>query len=183
MKKEVAIYMNDLDCSSNRKRKIAFDSLFHLVEKEVDFIYEIWDELVKKLDSRKMEQRLMGMYLLTNLSKSDYENRFNDIIEKYLGMMEDKKFVVAIKTIQNCWIVAINKRDLTDTIIQYLFKMFDTNVYLDEHSFIIRRDVVYVLSKINKYVPNKVDLDLLKRKINSVDDEMEKTMLNKILIE
>lgn len=156
--------MERLNVKDNNIRKEALNKVVELTECPVDWIYDYWDFLVEKLDSKNSYQRTIAMFIISNLAKSDRENRFEGILDKYLLMTEDEKFITSRQTLQTVWKVAIAKENCRKKIVEHLYRMFTENKYLDTHANLIRKDIVETLYKI--YESDAEAIDSIKRCYN-----------------
>lgn len=182
MNENVRILMDGVGSKNNKIRKEALDTLLDLTEEKVEWVYEIWGTLVDKLYSENSYQRSIGVFLLSNLAKSDYKHRFYEVIDRYLELMEDEKFITARQTIQSSWKVAVELKNLTDRITKYLLKMCSENKFLTQHANLIRRDIIMSLCNIHNACIDAVDISDIEFTINKYCEEERKqliSMLNK----
>ena len=173
MEENIYNLMNQLNNKDNKTRKEALDQLLDMTEEKVDWIYDVWDILVDKLQSDNSYQRSIGVLLLSNLAKSDQMKKFNDLLNRYLGLMEDEKFITSRQTIQSAWKVAVAIESLRQIIIDYLFTMFSDNKHLVAHANLIRKDIAQSLVHIHNLFSEDVDLNLLLMKVESACDKKE----------
>lgn len=170
----------NLNSKDNKVRLKALEELMKITSEKVDWIYDKWNILVDKLDSENSYQRSIGMFLLSNLTKSDIENKFFSIMERYLGLMEDDKFITARQSIQNSWKVAIVSNKHGKLIIDHLEKMFVSNKHLAKHSNLIRQDIMSSLVKSYDNSKNEETLNLINMLIQLENDKKVKKSLEKI---
>ncbi|MHB1254246.1 MAG: hypothetical protein ACYCZ1_08770 [Candidatus Humimicrobiaceae bacterium] len=116
-----------------------------ITSKKVSWIYDRWDFLVGLLDSANSYRRNIGLILLANLSLSDLENRFENILDKYLSHCNDEKFITQRQCIQNVWKIAVNKPVFKEKIITHL-----KNLNYGKHSNLIEMDIQNSLKKITQ---------------------------------
>ena len=180
MSEHIKELVKELGSKDNKIRKNALDIMLKLTQEKVDWVYEIWDILVDKLNSKNSYQRTIGVFLLSNLAKSDYEGRFLEIIDRYLQLTEDEKFIASRQTIQSSYKVAIAIKQLKDKIVNHLIKMFSENKHLNSHANLIRKDIVQSLCNINNAYQD-IDLIEIKLKIEMNCFNKERKELEKIL--
>lgn len=183
MKNNIKDLMNRLNDKDNKIRKEALDKLIELTEDTVDWTYDYWDYLVAKLNSDNSYQRTIGMLILSNLAKSDDENRFKEILDKYLSITEDERFITSRQALQNLWKVAIVNSECRYKIIKHLENMFINNKYLKTHANLIRKDVIESICKIYEENSEEVDLDFFRMKIDENCDKKERKILLDIINE
>lgn len=116
-----------------------------ITAKKVSWIYDRWDFLVGLLDSSNSYHRNISLILLANLSLSDSENRFENILDKYLSHCNDEKFITQRQCIQNVWKIAVNKPVYKEKIISHL-----KNLNYGKHSNLIEMDIQDTLKKITQ---------------------------------
>lgn len=75
MDKKINALVEDLASTNDEIRMNALQSLLKVTESKVNWVYEVWDLLLGKLDHENSYQRSIGVMLLCNLAKSDSENR------------------------------------------------------------------------------------------------------------
>ncbi|MCX6383536.1 MAG: SufBD protein [Actinobacteria bacterium] len=141
---QLGLLFDGLTSKDDKYRYNCFLLLGKISSVKVSWIYDKWDFLVNLLDSVNSYQRNIGLVLLANLSLSDTENKFENIIDKYLSHCNDEKFITQRQCIQNVWKIALNKPDLKDKIVNYL-KRLDYG----KHSNLIEMDIQNALKKIN----------------------------------
>ena len=85
----------------------AFTYFIHLTEKPVDWAYEVWDEMIAGLTHRDNHVRAISAQVLSNLVKSDPENKMLKDFDKLLEITKDERFVTARHCLQSLWKVGI----------------------------------------------------------------------------
>ena len=174
--------MERLNVKDNNIRKEALDKVIELTQDTVDWIYDYWDFLVEKLDSKNSYQRTIGMFIISNLAKSDRENRFEEILDKYLLMTEDEKFITSRQTLQKVWKVAIAKENCKKKIVEHLYRMFTQNKHLNVHTNLIRKDIVDTLCRIYEIDNEAIDLNYLRIIIEANCDEIQQRILKDMIM-
>lgn len=173
--------INTLSVKEDKVRKVALDEVLKLTQEKVDWINEYWDTIVEKLSSENSYQRTIGMFVISNLAISDNENLIDGILNKYLSLMEDEKFITSRQTIQTSWKVAIGKQSTSKTIVEHLMRMFTSNIHLKTHANLIRKDVVESVCQIYCHNSEGIDLNCLRLQIEKDCDQKEKQILYKII--
>ena len=181
MSDEILKYLNELSLKDNTTRKQAFDELLKLTESEVDWADEAFDMLAPKLKSPNSFQRSIAMMLLSNLSKSNIENRLSDIMPAYLAILDDKKFITSRQSIQACYKAAICCDSIRKQIVDSLFSLYNRSRHLATHANLIQKDIVTSLYNIYKEHSDSVDVEELKTCIAQTGDKkLMKTLMVKI---
>ncbi|PKM50285.1 MAG: hypothetical protein CVV02_12400 [Firmicutes bacterium HGW-Firmicutes-7] len=181
MDDNIEVLIEELNSKNNIIRKNALDTLLEITEEKVDWIYSEWDHLVDKFNSYNSFQRNIGVLIMSNLAKSDHKNKFAEIIDMYLELMEDEKFITSRQTIQNSWKVAVALDSYRRKIVSYLIRMFSNNKHLNTHANLIRKDIVESLIHIYNYYKDDVDLNLIEIRIKADCEDKERKILESIL--
>jgi len=167
----------NLESQNETIRYAAFNKLISITNNKVSWIYDKWFILLEKLKSDNSYHRSIGLMLIANLSKSDFENKMSTIIDPYLEFCEDEKFITARQCIQNIWKVAFphdyNKRK----IIKYLENAYYENIHLNRHSNLIKQDIISSLYKIYQI---DHDENLIKKIEALIDTEIDKILLKNL---
>ena len=71
-------------------------ALMHISETNGEMLYPEWDYFVELLGSDNSYRKMSASQIIANLTKVDTENRFEEIIDKYYGLLDDKSMVVAV---------------------------------------------------------------------------------------
>jgi len=69
--------------------------LVEICEEQPKVLYKHWYYLVKFLDSDNTYHKLSAVILLASLTKSDKQNKFEKIFNKFYGLLNDKSFITA----------------------------------------------------------------------------------------
>lgn len=143
--KEIELLFEGLSSKDDKYRYNCLLLLEKITSKKVSWIYDRWDFLVGLLDSANSYHRNISLVLLANLSFSDSENRFENILDKYLSHCNDEKFITQRYCIQNVWKIAVNKPVFKEKIITHL-----RNLNYGKHSNLIEMDIQNSLKKITQ---------------------------------
>ena len=138
----------NLTSSEDQTRLKALKSVLNLTEKKVPWIYEVWDELVRRLDDPNSYQRSISIMVLCNLAKSDPEKRLSTIVDSILKHTNDEKFITSRQCIQSLWKVAIVNQACRGKILKHLEKRFKECVK-EKHYNLIRQDIIQTLGRLS----------------------------------
>jgi hypothetical protein len=141
MNKNIQKHVEDLASIDDKIRMNALQATLKLTASKVDWIYEVWDLLLKKLDHENSYQRSIGIMLLCNLAKSDAENRLADSLDRLLAHTKDEKFITSRQCIQNIWKVATANKSNREKVLKHLEKRF-VECTDEKHSNLLRRDMI-----------------------------------------
>ena len=166
MDKNIKDKINNLSSTDNDIRLDALQTVLKLTESRVDWVYEVWDELIGKLDNENSYQRSIGIMVLCNLAKSDTENRLQASLDFILAHTKDDKFITSRQCIQNIWKVGITGKANREKVLHHLEKRF-VECADEKHSNLIRRDIIQSMMYIYE---NEKD-DALQAKIQALTRE------------
>ena len=141
MDKAVKESIDNLEATDNEIRFNALQTVLKLTEDEVDWVYDIWDKLVGKLNHENSYQRSIAIMLLCNLVKSDTENRLDASLELLLAHTKDEKFITSRQCIQNIWKVAAASKSRREKVVDHLEERF-RECADEKHYNLIRQDVI-----------------------------------------
>lgn len=142
--------IDNLGSTDDNTRLNALQTILKITEDKVDWVYEVWDDLVCKLDHENSYQRSIAIMVLCNLAKSDSENRIEGILDRLLAHTRDDKFITSRQCIQNIWkVAAINNRTKT-IVLDHLEKQY-ADCSEDKHYNLIRQDVIQSIRLLYDY--------------------------------
>ncbi len=100
-------YYENLASDDGTVRYEAYNAILAATEQPVDWAYEVWDELVARLQHKNNHQRSIAAQLLCNLAQSDPEGRIFDDFAALLTVTKDEKFVTARHSLQSLWRIGL----------------------------------------------------------------------------
>ena len=179
--KEIDRLFVELADKNDKIRYPAYLTLLKITDKKVKWVYDKWVELVEKLSSENSFVRNIGLILLANLAKSDYENRIEKILDEYLEYFEDEKFVTSRLCIQNVWRIAVANKRTRKKIIDKLECSYHENLHFKSHPNLIKQDIISSLIQIYNLTKDKNVELLIKSLIEEEGDEKLKKALIKLV--
>jgi hypothetical protein len=141
MNKNIQKQIEDLASIDDKIRLDALQATLKLTQSKVDWVYEIWDLLLEKLDHENSYQRSIGIMLLCNLAKSDVKNRLADSLDQLFAHTKDEKFITSRQCIQNVWKVAVVNKSNREKVLKHLEKRF-VECADEKHSNLLRQDII-----------------------------------------
>ncbi len=141
MNKNIQKHVEDLASTDDKIWLDALQATLKLTESKVDWVYEVWDLLLEKLDHENSYQRSIGIMLLCNLAKSDAENRLADSFDRLLVHTKDEKFITSRQCIQNIWKIAAANKSNREKMLKHLEKRF-VECAGEKHSNLLRQDII-----------------------------------------
>jgi hypothetical protein len=149
MNKNTQKHIEDLGSTDDKVRLDALQSLLKVTESKVDWVYEVWDHLLKKLDNENSYQRSIGIMLVCNLAKSDVENRLGTSIDRLLVHTKDDKFITSRQCIQSIWKTATTNKPNREKVLKHLEKRF-TECVNEKHYNLLRQDIIQSILSLYK---------------------------------
>ena len=141
MDKDVKEHIKNLGSSDDKVRLNALQTVLKLTDQKVDWVYDVWDDLVLKLDDDNSYQRSIAIMVLCNLLKSDTENRLEGCLDRLLAHTRDEKFITSRQCLQNVWKVAGTSERTRAIVLDHLEKQFE-GCAEESHSNLIRQDII-----------------------------------------
>jgi hypothetical protein len=143
----------DLRSKDDRIRFGALQTALKATDKSVDWVYDVWDDLIKLLADENSYQRSIAAMLLCNLAKSDSAGRLDKSLTQLLQLTTDEKFVTSRQTIQNIWKVAVASNALTRKVVAHLKAQYES-CKNDKHYNLLRMDILQSLRNVYDYNRN-----------------------------
>lgn len=176
--------INDFINLSSKDDKIRMDSfqtILHATDEKVDWIYEVWNNLIDMMEDDNSYQRAIAIMLLCNLAKSDRENRMNVVIDSLLKHTRDEKFITSRQCLQNIWKVAVANPDLKAKVLTHLEEQFN-NCVDGKHYNLIRQDIILSLKNISDAYGDELLLDKIQNLLQLEDDLKNRKKYRQILL-
>lgn len=159
MDKSVKEKINNLNSTDDKIRLEALQTVLNLTESKVDWVYQVWDEMIGKLDSENSYQRSIGIMVLCNLAKSDSQDRLSSALDLLLTHTKDEKFITTRQCIQNIWKVGITNKANYKRVLDHLEKRYKECAN-ENHYNLIRQDILQSIMRL--YEQEKDDVLLTK---------------------
>lgn len=166
------IYSND-----KKLQGTSYENLMKLTEEPVEWAYEIWDDLLDLLEIGNNRGRSIAAQVLSNLAKSDPDNRMTGDLPKLFHVTKDEKFVTARHSLLSLWKVAIVNDILMRQTIEGLEKRFEGCIN-EKNCTLIRYDITRVLRNIFDHTGEE---QVIKRSISLIETETDKKYRKKYL--
>jgi hypothetical protein len=141
MEKKVKESIDNLGSTDDKIRLNALQTILKITEDKVDWVYDVWDDLVGKLDDENSYQRSIAIMVLCNLAKSDSENRIGASLNRLLAHTQDNKFITSRQCIQSIWKVAATSNRTREIVLAHLEKQFE-GCTEEKHYNLLRQDII-----------------------------------------
>ena len=145
-----------------------------LSEKQPEVLYSKWNDFVELLHSDHTYWKLSVIPLLANLARIDTGNKFEEIFEKFFGLLNDKSMIPA------AW-VADNSGKIAKAIPGLQTRITDKLLSIDEtHHHPERRDLIKAgaIESFDEYFEEAKDqkriLEFVKKQLNSKSPKTRK---------
>ncbi|MCG2615781.1 hypothetical protein LZZ85_15885 [Terrimonas sp. NA20] len=157
-------HLENLHNTDANSRYESFQYLIKETQQPVDWAYDVWNDLLKMLKEGDNHQRSIAAQLLSNLAKSDPEERMKTDLDKLMEGTKDEKFVTARHTLQSLWKPALVSPVMRDLVVSKLSERF-RSCKSEKNYTLIRYDITEVLRKIYNSQKNenvrKISIDLI----------------------
>lgn len=120
----------------------------------VDWAYDIWDELVKRLTSPDNHDRAIAAQVLCNLAKSDPKQKMKRDFPALLNVTRDERFVTARHCMQALWKVGVVGEKQQKLVMDGLASRFNECV-TEKNCTLIRYDILVGMKQLYDQVKNE----------------------------
>ena len=125
----------------------AFFFVLEATDKPVDWVYEVWNEMVANLSHKDNHNRAIAAQVLCNLAKSDLENRMQKDFDALLAVTKDERFVTARHCMQAIWKVGAAGKKQQTILVDGLADRFEECI-TEKNCTLIRSDILQGLRKL-----------------------------------
>jgi HEAT repeat protein len=147
-------HWNNLRSDDGDVRYAAFMALLAITDEPVDWAYEVWNELLANLRHKDNHQRAIAAQLLSNLAKSDPEQRMLKDFDALFAVTRDERFVSARHSLQAIWKVALAGKQHQQMVVERLASRFRECV-TEKNATLIRYDISDDLRKLYDVVQDE----------------------------
>ncbi|MEM1505277.1 hypothetical protein RG959_17905 [Domibacillus sp. 8LH] len=166
MDARVQSYFQDLESDNKGIQYEAYQKVLTETEKEVEWAYEVWDQLLQELTSRDHHKRARAAQFLASLAISDPEKRIVNDFPKLWEVTKDPKFVTARHSLQSIWRVGLAGDEQQKLIMDHFTDRF-INCTDEKNDTLIRYDIIHGLKHLYDEVKREeikqAALDLIER--------------------
>lgn len=138
---------DNLTAKDGAVRSEALTYILAATEHPVDWIYEVWDELIAWLQSKNSHQRAIAAQLLANLAQYDGEKRILTDFDSLFAVTSDEKFVTARHCLQSVWKVALAGPEQQTLVVNALAQHYRQCIAHKNYT-LIRYDILVGLREI-----------------------------------
>ncbi|QHA91325.1 hypothetical protein [Bacillus sp. N1-1] len=169
MHPEIKKHFKGLEAEDKTVQYEAFQALLQVTKSEVEWAYEVWDELVEGLSSKNNHTRSRCAQLLSQLAISDPEKRILVDFPKLWAVTKDPKFVTARHSFQSIWRVGLAGEEQKVIVMGHLITRFE-QCYQEKNGTLIRSDILQSLHSLYEEVKEQEIKERALQLIEFVDD-------------
>jgi hypothetical protein len=147
MDKTTQAQLNNLWTDDRDRQNQAYYYILEETDKPVDWAYEVWDELLANLTHKDNYNRAIAAQILSNLAKSDPENRILKDFDKLLTVTKDERFVTARHCMQSLWKVGVAGNEQQKIYLEGLERRFK-ECLTEKNGTLIRYDIIQSLRNV-----------------------------------
>ena len=158
----------------------AYLDILEITNQEVDWAYEVWDQLLEDLSHTNNHQRSRAAQYLANLAaKSDPENRMVTDFPQLWEVTKDKRFVTARHSLQAIWKVGLAGKAQRDLVMDAMVDRFENGTE-EKNYTLIRSDILENMKQLYEHLEDESIKNEAMRLIELVDDPKYKKKYQKI---
>ncbi len=140
-------YFENLEAKDKDVQFEAFNTISAVIKEEVDWAYEVWDQLKEWLTDPDNHRRSRAAQFLAGLAKSDPEKRILSDFSAVWEVTKDPKFVTARHSLQSIWKVGLAGQEQKEMVIHHIVDRFQNGAH-EKHYTLIRFDMIQGLKKL-----------------------------------
>ena len=164
---------------NNEERYESYLNILKLTAQEVDWAYEVWDQLIEDLSHEDNHQRSRASQYLCNLTISDPEQRILNDFPKIWEVTYDEKFVTARHTLQSIWKIGLAGNEEKEMVLEYMTDRF--HHCTDEKNYtLIRSDILQNMRNLYNVLEDETIKLTAMKLIETVEEEKYKKKYMKI---
>ena len=134
-------HYDNLYAQDGAVRYAAMTYILDATEQPVDWAYEVWDDLLARLQDKNNHVRAIAAQVLANLAKSDPDRRMLHDFAALLNGTRDEKFVTARHTLQALWKIGVVGPAHQQVVVDGLAQRFN-DCAAEKNCTLIRYDIV-----------------------------------------
>ncbi|PLR66269.1 hypothetical protein [Bacillus sp. UMB0893] len=140
-------YFKGLESKDKDVQYEAYNNILTSTKAEVDWAYEIWDQLIEGLTNTDNHKRSRSAQFLSNLAISDPLNRMLKDFSAIWNVTKDPKFVTARHSLQSVWRVGLAGPKQKEMVLKHLVVRFK-NCLNEKNYTLIRFDIIQGLKNL-----------------------------------
>jgi hypothetical protein len=141
MNKALRASFNQLEKADKKAQYEAYLYIMETTKQEVDWAYEVWEQLTEMLADPDSHCRSRAAQFLSHLAVSDPEERILDDFFKVWEVTYDKKFVTARHSLQKIWRIGLAGEKQKALVLSHLSNRF-READKEKNGTLIRSDIL-----------------------------------------
>lgn len=134
-------HFENLEAKDKTLQYEAFNHIMAATKEEVEWAYEVWDQLKSWLTDKDNHRRSRGAQFLASLAISDPAKRIVDDFPALWEVTKDPKFVTARHSLQAIWRVGLAGEEQKDLVVRNFVKRFHNGAE-EKNYTLIRYDMI-----------------------------------------
>ena len=143
----IKTYFKTLKTEDPELRRQAYVEILAVSNEQVDWAYDVWDEMKSNLSHKNNHMRSIASQILCNLAKSDPEKRILKDFPELLAVTKDKRFVTARHCLQSLWKIGLAGNEQREILLKGLDNRFRECI-IEKNCTLIRYDILVGLRKL-----------------------------------
>ena len=119
--------LQGLESKDETYRYNCYKVLYIICDEHGELVFPNWDYLAGHLDSKNTYHKLAALNLIANLTKADGGNKFEQIMDLYFGLLDDRSMIAAVYAAQNAGKIVVAKPELEAMITKKLLSIDSTH--------------------------------------------------------
>lgn len=170
MEDQIKVAFEKSKVGDKDERYEAYLYILKVTDEQVDWAYEVWDQLLEDLTDKDNHQRSRAAQYLANLAKSDPEKRMMKDFPRLWAVTKDEKFVTARHSLQAIWKGGLAGAEQKDMVMEYMVDRFKNGA--NEKNFtLIRNDIIQNMKNLFDHNGDKEIKQTALDLIETVDDK------------
>jgi hypothetical protein len=137
-----------------RSEDRALQNVIQATDKPVDWVYDVWDDMVAGLTHKDNHVRAISAQVLCNLAKSDSKQRMLKDFDALLAVTKDERFVTARHCMQNLWKVGAAGKPQQQVLLDGLERRYQECI-TEKNRTLIRYDIIHGLRNLYDVVKDE----------------------------
>jgi hypothetical protein len=173
--KALAALFQEVLSKKESARHASFRALLSISEERPEVLYPEWDFFADLIRSDNTSFKYIAIYIIANLTKTDTENKFEKMFEKYYGLLDDASVIPAAHVAGNSGKIARAKPGLQTKITNKLLNIDKT------HHAPGRKELIkgYAIEAFGEYFSEAKDrqkiIEFVEKQLNSKSPRTKKT--------
>lgn len=140
-------HLDNIRSQDSAAQNEAYNAVMEATNQPVDWAYDAWDEMVSGLTDKDNHVRAISAQVLSNLAKSDPDNRMRKDFDALLNVTRDPRFVTARHCMQSLWKVGAAGEAQRQQLVAGLEQRYNECVS-EKNCTLIRYDIIESLRNV-----------------------------------